>query len=138
MLVKQITFTVGMTMIEENTNYILLFDCYQSLLTDKQRQMMDLYYNQDFTLVEIAEELKISRQGVYDHLKRTSQLLEQYEKKMGILRTFQRQSSLIQKMKQTISNLELELLSDSDRESSLDYLKQLKISLEQLYQMSTT
>ena len=125
-------------MIDKNTNRVMLFDCYQSLLTDKQRQMMDLYYNQDLTLAEIAEELQISRQGVYDHLKRTVHILEQYEAKMMLLQTFQRQSRLIQRLKQMAANLEYQLADNPDLEDALNQLKQMKESLEQLYQISTS
>lgn len=125
-------------MIDKNTNRVMLFDCYQSLLTDKQRQMMDLYYNQDLTLAEIAEELQISRQGVYDHLKRTVHILEQYEAKMMLLQTFQRQSRLIQSLKQMAANLESRLADNPDLDDVLDQLKQMKESLEQLYQISTS
>lgn len=123
---------------DKNTNYILLFDCYQALLTDKQREMMDLYYNQDFTLVEIAEEMNISRQGVYDHLKRTAHLLQQYEEKMSLLKTFQRQSKVIQRMKETVTTLETQLAENPGTDSSVRQIKQLKESLEQLYQISTS
>ena len=123
---------------DKNTNYILLLDCYQALLTDKQREMMDLYYNQDFTLVEIAEEMNISRQGVYDHIKRTALLLEQYEEKMGLLVTFQRQNKVIYRMKETIASLEIELTGNPNTEKSLREIKLLKESLEQLYQISTS
>lgn len=123
---------------DKNTNYILLLDCYQALLTDKQREMMDLYYNQDFTLVEIAEEMNISRQGVYDHIKRTALLLEQYEEKMGLLVTFQRQNKVIHRMKETIASLEIELTGNPNTEKSLREIKLLKESLEQLYQISTS
>jgi predicted DNA-binding protein YlxM (UPF0122 family) len=125
-------------MIDKNTNCVMLFDCYQSLLTDKQRQMMDLYYNQDLTLAEIAEELQISRQGVYDHLKRTVHILEQYEDKMMLLETFQRQSRLITRLKQLAANLESQLAENPDMEGALDQVKQMKESLEQLYQISTS
>jgi uncharacterized protein len=125
-------------MIDKNTNRVMLFDCYQPLLTDKQRQMMDLYYNQDLTLAEIAEELQISRQGVYDHLKRTVHILEQYEAKMMLLETFQRQSRLIQRLKQLAANLESQLAENPDMEGALDQVKQMKESLEQLYQISTS
>jgi len=125
-------------MMDKNTNYILLLDCYQALLTDKQREMMDLYYNQDFTLVEIAEEMKISRQGVYDHIKRTAHLLQQYEDKMGLLETFQRQNIIIQRMKQNITNIESHLVGNQNEEDLLRQIKQLKDLLEQLYLMSTS
>ncbi len=127
-----------MSMMDKNTNYILLFDCYQALLTDKQREMMDLYYNQDFTLVEIAEEMNISRQGVYDHLKRTEHLLQQYEDKMGLLASFQRQNKVIQRMKKNISSIESQLVGNQNAEDLLRQLKQLKDSLEQLYLISTS
>lgn len=127
-----------MIMMDKNTNYILLFDCYQALLTDKQREMMDLYYNQDFTLVEIAEEMNISRQGVYDHLKRTAHLLQQYEEKIGLLETFQRQNKVIQRMKKNIAIIESQLVGNPNAEDSLRQLKQLKDSLEQLYLISTS
>jgi uncharacterized protein len=129
---------VGEMMIDKNTGMVLLFDCYQPLLTDKQRQMMDLYYNQDFSLAEIAEELGISRQGVYDHLKRTGRLLILYENKMGLLETFQRQSRLIRNMKEAVARIEQQFTEQPQLKDTQDHLKLIKESLEQLYQISTT
>ncbi len=65
----------------------LLFDQYGQLLTDKQRTCFDLYYNQDFSLAEIAEEAGVSRQGVHDCLARAeSTLLAMEENTHGVRR----------------------------------------------------
>lgn len=61
----------------------LLFDYYGDLLTQRQKQCFDLRYNQDLSLGEIAEELQVSRQGVYDNLSRAEALLKNMEDKTG-------------------------------------------------------
>ena len=64
----------------------LLYDYYGDLLTDRQKQCFDLRYNQDLSLSEIAQELKVSRQGVYDNLSRAEALLRNMEDKTGCVR----------------------------------------------------
>ena len=61
----------------------LLLDYYGELLTEKQKTCFDLYYNQDLSLGEIAEEAGISRQGVHDSLARAEAILLDYEQKLG-------------------------------------------------------
>ena len=61
----------------------LLFDYYGELLTERQRMCFDLRHNQDLSLAEIAQELKVSRQGVYDNLSRAEALLRNMEAKTG-------------------------------------------------------
>ena len=64
----------------------LLFDYYGELLTQRQRDCLDMRYNQDMSLGEIAQELGVSRQGVYDNLSRAETLLRNMEEKTGFLR----------------------------------------------------
>ncbi len=66
----------------------LLFDFYGQLLTDRQKDFMEFYYAQNLSLGEIAEEFNVSRQAVYDTLKRAGQLLSQYEEKLGLAARF--------------------------------------------------
>ena len=61
----------------------LLFDYYGELLTERQRMCFDLRHNQDLSLGEIAEELHVSRQGVYDNLSRAEAMLRNMEEKTG-------------------------------------------------------
>ena len=63
----------------------LLLDYYGELLTEKQRTCFDLYYNQDLSLGEIAEEAGISRQGVHDSLVRAEATLLDLEQKLGCM-----------------------------------------------------
>jgi predicted DNA-binding protein YlxM (UPF0122 family) len=74
--------------IEKNTRLNALFDFYQPLLTEKQNDYLQLYYGDDFSLGEIAEEFEVSRQAVYDNLKRSTQLLEDYEAKLHLYRDY--------------------------------------------------
>ena len=59
----------------------MLLDLYGDLLTEKQRECYDLHYNEDLSLSEIAEQLSISRQGVWDNIRRAETALEEYEEK---------------------------------------------------------
>ena len=86
-------------MLEKTTRMNYLYDFYQSLLTPKQRSYMSLYYLDDFSLGEIAEEYNVSRQAVYDNIKRTEAMLEEYEEKLLLFRKFQERSKLIAEIK---------------------------------------
>ncbi|AWB44263.1 putative DNA-binding protein [Paenibacillus sp. CAA11] len=83
----------------EKTNRInLLFDFYELLLTEKQQTFLKYYFHDDFSLGEIASEFEISRQAVYEHIKRAEQMLELYEEKLGLLEKQQRRNELIGKL----------------------------------------
>ena len=64
----------------------LLFDFYGSLLTKKQKEFVTLYFCDDLSLGEIAQKFKISRQAVHDTLKTARESLEEYEKKLNLVR----------------------------------------------------
>ena len=66
----------------------LLFDFYGDMLTERQREFYDLYYNEDLSLSEIAENYGISRQGVRDVVVRAEAALTELEDKTGIIRRF--------------------------------------------------
>jgi predicted DNA-binding protein YlxM (UPF0122 family) len=69
----------------EKTNRInVLFDFYGPLLTEKQQTFLKCYFHDDYSLGEIAADFEISRQAVYEHLKRADQVLEAYEEKLGL------------------------------------------------------
>ena len=63
----------------------LLFDFYGEMLTDKQRELFDLYYNEDLSLSEIAEHVGITRQGVRDAIVRAEHTLTELEEKLGLV-----------------------------------------------------
>lgn len=63
-----------------------LLNLYGKLLSDHQYEMLNLYYNLDISLVEIADRFNISRQGAYDAIKNGEKSLIQYEEKIGLLK----------------------------------------------------
>lgn len=67
----------------------LLFDFYGQLLTEKQRCLFQLYYQDDLSLGEISLQHGVSRQAVHDILKRSQRALEEFEEKLGLVRRFQ-------------------------------------------------
>lgn len=66
----------------------LLYDFYGELLTEKQKELFDLYYNEDFSLTEIAEHAGISRQGVRDAIVRGETILRDTEDKLGLVKKY--------------------------------------------------
>ncbi|EIT85058.1 putative DNA-binding protein [Fictibacillus macauensis ZFHKF-1] len=89
-------------MLDKTTRVNYLFDFYQSLLTSKQKNYMTLYYLDDFSLGEIAEQYSVSRQAVYDNIKRTEAMLEEYEDKLGLFSKFQEREQLLVALKQQL------------------------------------
>ncbi|MCM3131950.1 hypothetical protein SAMN05720606_117113 [Paenibacillus polysaccharolyticus] len=87
----------------EKTNRInLLFAFYESLLTEKQQTFLKYYFHDDFSLGEIAAEFEISRQAVYEHIKRAEQVLENYESKLGLLEKYERRSRYLEDLQQAL------------------------------------
>lgn len=84
-----------------------LFDFYHSLLTEKQKNYLELFYLNDYSLSEIAETFKVSRQAVYDNIRRTGDLVEDYETKLGLYRRFEKRQEIYDLMKQSLNNPDL-------------------------------
>ena len=84
-----------------------LFDFYQSLLTNKQRNYLELFYLEDYSLSEIADTFNVSRQAVYDNIRRTGDLVEDYEAKLGLYKRFEQRRDIYNQMKQSLDKPEL-------------------------------
>ncbi len=83
-----------------------LFDFYQTLLTNKQRNYLQLFYLEDYALSEIAETFDVSRQAVYDNIRRTGDLVEDYEKKLKLYHRFTRRQEIYRDMRKYIDEPE--------------------------------
>ncbi|UTY38514.1 YlxM family DNA-binding protein [Allocoprobacillus halotolerans] len=102
--------------LEKTQKVNLLMDCYEDLLTEKQRQYLSLYYEEDLSLSEIAEDFNVSRNAVYDQIKRAVASLEEYETKLHLMEKHIQRLHLIEKIEnQSIGNQQMQ-----------DYLEMLK------------
>ncbi|QXM05895.1 YlxM family DNA-binding protein [Crassaminicella indica] len=93
-------------MFEKIVQMSLLYDFYGQLLTKKQQQVLGLYYNDDLSLGEIAEQLGVSRQAVYDTIKRSEKLLFEYEKKLKLVYKFSVTKKQIEEILKIIEKIE--------------------------------
>ncbi|MCH5210059.1 MAG: DNA-binding protein [Oscillospiraceae bacterium] len=87
----------------KDLNITILLDVYGQLLTEKQRFAIDMYYNEDLSLAEIAEEIDISRQGVRDSIKQGEKHLVEYEEQLGIVKRFHNINSHIGKLRELLN-----------------------------------
>ncbi|MBE0700432.1 MAG: hypothetical protein IH571_01980 [Acholeplasmataceae bacterium] len=78
-----------------------LFDFYEQLLTEKQILFFKLYYHDDYSLNEIAELYQVSRNAVFDHLKKVEEHLLNYEEKLHLLERLEKRTELIAKFEET-------------------------------------
>lgn len=115
---------IGITFMAKNLNISILMDFYGQLLSERQLDMMEMYYNQDLSLSEIAEETKISRQGVRDAVKRGEKQLFGFEEKLGLVKRFSDITAEIEKMNDIISSLD-----DTEKVAKLKKISQ-KLSEE--------
>lgn len=101
----------------------MLYDFYGQLLTDKQREAMHLYYEDDYSLGEIAENLQISRQAVYDTLKKSEKILIEFEDKLKLFDKFKESEDGVKQVVNMINSL-LEVYKEDEHLSNK--LKEMK------------
>ncbi len=113
-------------MLEKFLRITLLYDFYGALLTEKQRQCIEMHYLSDLSLAEIAEYFHVSRQAIYDILRRAVDILENYEFKLCLVERFENNRKILQQ----VSDL-LESYSRSESTNSNE-LHEARNKLKQL------
>ena len=94
-----------------------LIDIYASLLTHKQYKVLEYYYSDDISLSEIASILNISRQGVYDTLKRAEKIISDYDDKLQLLNKYEQNIKMLEKAEALIDNKEALSLIEKVKEN---------------------
>ena len=124
---------------DDITRQSLLYDFYGELLTERQKEVMELYNEENLSLAEIAEEFGISRQGVHDALHKAQKALEEYERKLGLVERFSATSEAISKISSQIDNTitmaaaeTSESASGKSRTAVANELRQIRSEIEQL------
>ncbi|TCT16974.1 hypothetical protein EDC18_101270 [Natranaerovirga pectinivora] len=99
---------------EKIVEQTLLYDFYGELLTEKQKKIYECYFLNDLSLGEISEQEGISRQGVYDTIKRTTKLLENYENKLNLVKKFDNNKKRVSDIYEYTNKI-LNRLDDKDK-----------------------
>ena len=99
----------------KDLNLSNLLDYYADMLTDKQRDVIELYYNEDMSLGEIAEYAHITRQGVRDSIKRGEQILYEMEEKLGYCKKARIYQNMIKSIEKLASDIVKESLVSKSR-----------------------
>ena len=107
---------------EKTVEIALLFSFYGKMLTDRQADTVDLYYNEDLSLSEVGVELGISRQGVRDNLKRAEAILYDTEERLGLVKRFLGIKKKLSEIDRIIADIEA---SPESRELSVKIKKQI-------------
>ena len=115
-------FFTMVVIIEEKVKISILCQLYGKLLTEKQYEVLDDYYNNDLSLSEIAENLEITRQAVRDNIKKGENKLLEYEEKLGIMKRFMEQEEKIAVILSEITKIKSKS-SDKEVERILEHIK---------------
>ena len=99
-------------------------DLYSSMLTIQQREIINLYYEENFSLSEIAKEFSISKQAVHDTLKKAEKALAVYERKLGLVEKFKKSEKAVRSIDKIIEKLVKEHSEDKKLTSQLEKIKQ--------------
>lgn len=98
--------------LEKKTYYACLFEYYKNLLTTKQVDIFISYYDEDYSLSEIAESLNISRNAVWDTLKKVTSILDNYEQKLCLYQKDLELSKYLNKLKNHVDDEGLKIINE--------------------------
>ena len=116
---------------EKDLNISVLLDFYGDLLSEKQRDAIDLYYNEDLSLAEIADISGITRQGVREAIKKSEMHLCEMEDKLGLAKRFQFIEETVDEMVTALQSLKEKCKDDAEINDSLNRIISLANKLAQ-------
>lgn len=93
--------------LEERVYLSMLYDFYGALLKENNRRIFEAYIQEDYSISEIAEEMKISRQAVHDAVKRITKQLKGYEEKLGLLERFELQRNEMKRLHECLQEMNI-------------------------------
>lgn len=108
---------------EKNVQISMLLNVYGKLLTEKQYEFLDNYYNSDLSLSEIAENMNITRQAVRDNIKKGENKLFEFEEKLGIMKKTLQQDKKINNVLSELTKLQTNS-SDKQVQRVLNHIMQ--------------
>ena len=108
-----------------------LLDIYGGVLTDKQREMLELYYNEDLSLSEIAANDGISRQGVRDSIKRGEETLLDLDGKIGVVEMLEKYEKLLDEVGARCDEIIADCRSYTTTKSVIEKLERIKAVIDQ-------
>lgn len=113
-------------MFEKNLEINYLLDFYGEVLNDRKRGVLELYYNEDYSLSEIADEIGISRQGVRDIIKKAEDELIYLEEKLGLYKKF---LTIKKSADELLSLIESTEISTELKSKILDFAESVRTSI---------
>lgn len=113
-------------MFEKNLNISLLLDFYGDILTERQNEMLDMYYNEDLSLAEIAEKFSISRQGVRSVLKKGETILIEMEEKLNLASRFSKMLKKSAEIANELENINQNINNNDISSRLLSLIKEIK------------
>jgi hypothetical protein len=119
--------------VEKNLEMSYLLDFYGEVLTDKQREMMHQYYNDDFSLSEIGENFGITRQGARDAIKHGESTLLELEQKVGFAARYRRVQQTLEELEQLVIDARFKFSAPNTHISHTEYMKVLDEMLAKLH-----
>jgi hypothetical protein len=118
--------------VEKNLEMSYLLDFYGEVLTDKQREMLHQYYNDDFSLSEIGENFGITRQGARDAIKHGESTLLELEQKVGFAARYRRVQQTLEELEQMVIDARFRLTGPNVHVTNAECLKMLDEMLTRL------
>ena len=106
----------------------VLMDFYGELLTDKQKDTLELYYDRDYSLAEIAQDMDISRQGVRDFIKRGEKQLYEFEEKLKMVKKYNDISVNLSKLQNLVEGMKPDTFL-KNKDGMLQIIEEIKNEL---------
>lgn len=118
------------TGLDASARVSLLYDFYGQLLTEKKRQVIELYHEEDMSLSEIASELGITRAAVHDSLKSAERALEKYEEKLSLVERFLKTEEAFGEITQKLDGLKKRYAGDGELAEAIEEIETIARRIE--------
>jgi hypothetical protein len=120
----------------EVTEINILYDLYNGLLSKRQSDIIEMYYCDNLSLAEIAEHLDISRQAVYDTLKRAVKILRRYETVLQLASKYSYENRIYKSVLRAINKMEKQLYEgEGDKKNNIKILEDIKDKITEIIEI---